>query len=206
MELTYVTAGESHGPGLTVVVSGVPAGVELDHELIRRDLRAPPGWLRPQPAPEARAGRRAAARRHPPRPRAGQPHRVLHREPRSQELDAPDERVAGDPRGARGVRLAGQADPASQARARRPPGRPQVRARGRAQRARARQRPRDGRTGRRRRRGQGDLPGDRHRGAVARPAGRHGAGDAPGLALDRRLRARGAIRGALPRPDGRGAR
>ena len=38
MELTYVTAGESHGPGLTVVVSGVPAGVELDHELIRRDL------------------------------------------------------------------------------------------------------------------------------------------------------------------------
>ena len=38
MELTYVTAGESHGPGLTVVVSGVPAGVELDHELIRSDL------------------------------------------------------------------------------------------------------------------------------------------------------------------------
>ena len=38
MELSYVTAGESHGPGLTVVVSGVPAGLELDHELIRRDL------------------------------------------------------------------------------------------------------------------------------------------------------------------------
>ena len=38
MELSYVTAGESHGPGLTVVVSGLPAGLELDHELIRRDL------------------------------------------------------------------------------------------------------------------------------------------------------------------------
>ncbi|HET6847713.1 MAG TPA: chorismate synthase [Gaiellales bacterium] len=38
MELSYVTAGESHGPGLTVVISGVPAGLELDHELIRRDL------------------------------------------------------------------------------------------------------------------------------------------------------------------------
>ena len=38
MELTYVTAGESHGPGLIVVVSGLPAGLELDHELIRADL------------------------------------------------------------------------------------------------------------------------------------------------------------------------
>src|SRR6266516_1492507 len=38
MELTYVTAGESHGPGLTVVISGLPAGLVLDHELIRHDL------------------------------------------------------------------------------------------------------------------------------------------------------------------------
>jgi chorismate synthase len=38
MELSYVTAGESHGPGLTVVISGLPAGLELDHDLIRRDL------------------------------------------------------------------------------------------------------------------------------------------------------------------------
>jgi chorismate synthase len=38
MELSYVTAGESHGPGLTVVVSGAPAGLELDREAIRRDL------------------------------------------------------------------------------------------------------------------------------------------------------------------------
>jgi chorismate synthase len=38
MELAYVTAGESHGPGLTVIVTGLPAGLELDHEAIRSDL------------------------------------------------------------------------------------------------------------------------------------------------------------------------
>jgi chorismate synthase len=38
MGLTYVTAGESHGPGLTVVVTGLPAGLELDQELVRADL------------------------------------------------------------------------------------------------------------------------------------------------------------------------
>jgi chorismate synthase len=38
MALSYVTAGESHGPGLTVVISGLPAGLELDQELIRLDL------------------------------------------------------------------------------------------------------------------------------------------------------------------------
>jgi chorismate synthase len=38
MGLSYVTAGESHGPGLTVVVSGLPAGLELHHDLIRADL------------------------------------------------------------------------------------------------------------------------------------------------------------------------
>src|SRR4051794_14062149 len=38
MELSYVTAGESHGAALTVVVSGLPAGLELDHEAVRRDL------------------------------------------------------------------------------------------------------------------------------------------------------------------------
>src|SRR4051794_1034187 len=32
------TAGESHGPGLTCVVEGLPAGLELDRELIDRDM------------------------------------------------------------------------------------------------------------------------------------------------------------------------
>ena len=38
MELSYVTSGESHGPGITAVVSGLPAGLALDREAIRADL------------------------------------------------------------------------------------------------------------------------------------------------------------------------
>ena len=36
--LTYVTAGESHGNSLTVIVSGVPAGLALTEEGIRHEL------------------------------------------------------------------------------------------------------------------------------------------------------------------------
>ena len=35
---TFVSAGESHGPSLTVIVTGMPAGVRLDRERINRDL------------------------------------------------------------------------------------------------------------------------------------------------------------------------
>ena len=38
VELSYVTSGESHGPGITAVVSGLPAGLALDREAIRADL------------------------------------------------------------------------------------------------------------------------------------------------------------------------
>jgi chorismate synthase len=38
MTLRLITAGESHGPGLTCIVEGVPAGLELDREAIDRDL------------------------------------------------------------------------------------------------------------------------------------------------------------------------
>src|SRR3954449_10689483 len=38
MELRFVTAGESHGPGLTTVVEGLPAGLELTPEDLDRDL------------------------------------------------------------------------------------------------------------------------------------------------------------------------
>jgi chorismate synthase len=34
----FVTAGESHGPGLTAVVEGMPAGLELDREALDRDM------------------------------------------------------------------------------------------------------------------------------------------------------------------------
>jgi chorismate synthase len=38
MSLRFVTAGESHGPGLTAIVEGLPAGLELSQEDIDRDL------------------------------------------------------------------------------------------------------------------------------------------------------------------------
>jgi chorismate synthase len=36
--LNLVTAGESHGPGLTCIVEGLPAGLELDQDTLNRDL------------------------------------------------------------------------------------------------------------------------------------------------------------------------
>ncbi|HEX2164545.1 MAG TPA: chorismate synthase [Thermoanaerobaculia bacterium] len=36
--LSLVTGGESHGPGLTVLLSGLPAGLRVDRDLIDRDL------------------------------------------------------------------------------------------------------------------------------------------------------------------------
>jgi chorismate synthase len=36
--LRFLTAGESHGPALTVIIDGVPAGLAIDADLIARDL------------------------------------------------------------------------------------------------------------------------------------------------------------------------
>lgn len=36
--MSFHTAGESHGPGLTVIVEGIPAGLHLDAENINKDL------------------------------------------------------------------------------------------------------------------------------------------------------------------------
>ncbi len=38
MALKHITAGESHGPGLTCILEGLPAGLALDREAINRDL------------------------------------------------------------------------------------------------------------------------------------------------------------------------
>ena len=38
MTLRLITAGESHGPGLTTIVEGLPAGLELDREAIDNDM------------------------------------------------------------------------------------------------------------------------------------------------------------------------
>jgi chorismate synthase len=39
VSLSLVTAGESHGPALVAIVSGLPAGLQLDREAINADLR-----------------------------------------------------------------------------------------------------------------------------------------------------------------------
>ena len=41
--LRYLTAGESHGPCLTMIIDGVPAGFPIQIEKINRDL-----WRRQQ--------------------------------------------------------------------------------------------------------------------------------------------------------------
>jgi chorismate synthase len=38
MALRMITAGESHGPGLTTIVEGLPAGLALDREALDRDM------------------------------------------------------------------------------------------------------------------------------------------------------------------------
>ena len=37
--LRMITAGESHGPGLTIIMDGVPAGIPLTEDGIAEDLR-----------------------------------------------------------------------------------------------------------------------------------------------------------------------
>lgn len=37
-DLSFTTAGESHGPGLVAIVEGLPAGLELDRERIDREM------------------------------------------------------------------------------------------------------------------------------------------------------------------------
>jgi chorismate synthase len=39
MTIRYLTAGESHGPALTAIAEGFPAGLTIDFELVDRDLR-----------------------------------------------------------------------------------------------------------------------------------------------------------------------
>ena len=38
MALRFITAGESHGPGLTCIVEGLPAGLRLDADAMNRDM------------------------------------------------------------------------------------------------------------------------------------------------------------------------
>ncbi|HEY8798743.1 MAG TPA: chorismate synthase, partial [Candidatus Dormibacteraeota bacterium] len=36
--LRYLTSGESHGPQLTVIIEGLPSGLEISEDDLRRDL------------------------------------------------------------------------------------------------------------------------------------------------------------------------
>ena len=103
MALRLITAGESHGPGLTCIVEGLPAGLELDRDAINARHGAPPARPRPRRAHEDRARRRGGHRRRPPRPHARRPDRAPGRQPRLRQLGGADEPVAGRGRGARGA-------------------------------------------------------------------------------------------------------
>ncbi len=37
--LQLTTAGESHGPGLTAVLTGLPAGLRVDFDFIRSEMK-----------------------------------------------------------------------------------------------------------------------------------------------------------------------
>ncbi|MBM3126646.1 MAG: chorismate synthase, partial [Chloroflexi bacterium] len=38
MPLRFLTAGESHGPSLTAILDGMPAGLSITPEIINREL------------------------------------------------------------------------------------------------------------------------------------------------------------------------
>ena len=187
MALRLITAGESHGPGLTCVVEGLPAGLELDREAIDRDMAR-------RQLGHGRGGRMKIERdraevtggvRHGRT--LGGADRAAGRQPRLRQLGGADEPVAGRGRGGRG--------PPAAARSRRPRRHLEVPLQRRAQRARARQRPRDRRPRGRRRAGQGLPARARGRGPLARRADRLGAG-----AGARRAAARRGLRGRRRRP------
>ena len=63
--LRYLTAGESHGKGLTVIIEGLPAGLALTEEYIARELRRRQGGYgrgRRQKIEQDRAGIRSGVR------------------------------------------------------------------------------------------------------------------------------------------------
>ena len=198
--LRYLTAGESHGPGLTAVLDGCPAGLAVDAGADRRRARA--GARAATAAASGRASSRTACASSaacgtgapPARPLAlFVPNRdaanwgdVLAVEAPAEGRDAPEPVVVPAPG------------------PRRPRRRPAVRPRRHPRRHRARQRARDGGQGRLRRGRQ--APARRPRLHGRQPRGRHRrrstarAGHEP-----RRRRARRGEPGALPRRGGRAA-
>ena len=199
MSLRIATAGESHGPALVAILTGLPAGLELDRAAIDADLkRRQEGYGRsPRQQIEQDRVEVLAGLRHGKT--LGHAARARRPQQRPQELDVRHEPVA-----ARG-RAAGQGaeeGDAAAARPRRPRGRAQVRPRRRPQLARARVGAAHGRARRGRRRRQGDARHDRrHRRELDRRRGGPARGDrrgAQGARHGRRHR-----RGARAQPAAR---
>ena len=200
MGLRLITAGESHGPGLTCIVEGLPAGLALDQEDLNRDMaRRQLGHGR---------GGRMKIEKDAASVTAGVRHgrtlggpialQVANRDYANWEERMNPWPVEADvPRSTAPARARG-------------PGRDhEVRAHRRAQRARARERPRDGGARRRRRPGPRVPARPGRRGPLPRRADRLGACAAARGPERRRLRGRGRVAGALPGSrrlggDGRG--
>ena len=142
--LRYLTAGESHGRALVVIVEGLPAGLPVTAEQIQSELaRRRLGYGR-GPAPTLRGRRADPGRRHPPRP-----HARLAGGDRDRQLRVGAQRqvARGDVAGAGCDEVAADTGASG---ARRPGRDAEVRLRRRARRAGASERPRDGGPRRRR--------------------------------------------------------
>ena len=199
MALRFTTAGESHGPGLTAVVEGLPAGLELHPGRHRPRPRAAPARPRPRRADEDRD---ATAPRSPPGVRHG---RTLG-SPVALLIENRDyanwaERMTRGRSRRRSRRCTcrgpGHADLA---------GRPEVRLHRRAQRARAGERARDGGARGRRRAREGLPARARHDGLQPRAPDRLGARRRRPATRRRTTSRRRRVAGALPRRRGRAPR
>ena len=115
MPFRFTTAGESHGPGLTAVIEGLPAGLELtpediDADLARRQLGHGRGGRmkiekdRAEVTSGVRHGRTL-----------GEPDRAADGQPRLRQLGGADEPVAGRGRRGGGAPAAARATPTSRA-------------------------------------------------------------------------------------------
>ena len=136
--LELVTAGESHGPALVAIVSGLPAGLMLDRAAIDADLRRRQQGYGRSPRQQIETDEVEVLRRPSARADARHAARARRPQPRPRELDVGDEPVAA---GGRARREGDEGGDAAAARARRSRGRAEVRPRRRARRARAGERP-----------------------------------------------------------------
>ena len=80
--LRLLTAGESHGPGLSGILDGLPAGLRVSTAGVDARAGAPPAWLRQRPADAHRAGPGDVDGRPALRAHARLSPRLLDREPR----------------------------------------------------------------------------------------------------------------------------